>query len=158
MAAHRVGSLLGKVADEPTLLEFAKECVLNQAAQAIQVQHGQSVGDGQTGQKDFRLIWRVEVLLKLRHYDGIQGIAFKVGAVGALLMSFVAVLVIGGQAGNPDQFDVAGLKWPLAEPFGGDDQLPIRFFFQKGAGVRLDMHAVFGGDDKIHTVPVLDLP
>ena len=32
MAARCVGGLLGKAADEPALLEFAKECVLDQAA------------------------------------------------------------------------------------------------------------------------------
>lgn len=105
------------------------------------------------------------MLLELRRHDGIQGVAFKVSAVGALLMGFVAVLVIGRQVGDPDEFDpsassgqaVAGLEWPLAGPFGSHHQLPIRFFFQESAGVRLDIHAVFNGGDKIHTVPVLDL-
>ena len=102
MAAHGVGCLLGKTPKEPTCLEFVEQSVFDQAAQAIRVQHRQRVSDGQTDQKDFGLVRRVDVLLELRHQDGVQGIAFKVGAVGALLMRYIPVFVVGRETRKPD--------------------------------------------------------
>ena len=120
-----VGGFLGENTQEPALLEFTKERVFNQASQVIEVDDSQGVVDRQAGQEDLGFIGGINMPFELGDDDGVDGVAFEIRAITLLLVRFIAILVIGSQALDPDQLDMSDLLFTFSGTFVGKDKLVI---------------------------------
>ncbi len=90
-----IGGFFGEMPQEPTLLEFAEEGVLDQAAQVIQIDDRQRVIHRQTGKEDLGFVVGINLVIKLSDDNGVDGVAFEVSTIAELLMFLVAILVVG---------------------------------------------------------------
>ena len=98
MSLDSIGGFLGENTQEPALLEFTKEGVFNQAAQVIEVDDRQWIGDRQAGQEDLGLIGGINMSFELRDDDGVDGVAFEIGNVKKIVYSLAPLQFFPGSA------------------------------------------------------------
>src|SRR3990172_5549518 len=158
MSADSLGSFLGEDAQKPALFEFAKERVLDQAAQVIEVDDAQWGIHRQTGQEDDGFFMGIDFLVELGDDNGVDGIAFEISPVTLLLVLFIAILVIGGQTLDTDQLEMSALLFAFSGTFSGKKVFVVWFLFEKSPRIIGDLHIGFDRDHKTDAIFVLDLP
>jgi hypothetical protein len=158
--------LLGITLQAPSLLEFAKRRVFDQAAQVVEIENGPGRGNRQAGEEDFFLAERVRLALPAQDNPSIEGIADEILAIGLLGLDGIAVLIERGEVGYSDHRDLALAPFPPAASVVledaiaplPDDTLAIGFLAGQGLGIGGNVHLRFAGHHEVEAEGVFAGP